>query len=231
MQYAVVGLGTFGMKIIQTLKKHGAEVVAIDMDRDKVESMKDIASMAMVLDSTDETSMEAAQIEDVDAAVVALGDAQEAAILTTAILKKMGVYPIIARAANAQYAHVLKLVGADRVIIIEEQAAEDVAKRLLAPEIHERVFLTTGHSLVEIEARKMFIGKTLKDLDIRNRFGVNVIAIHKKATKIDETGKVIQTIEMNDLPGPGDVVEEGDILVVVGTENDIEKMALSRGEK
>lgn len=230
MQYVVIGLGTFGTKIIQTLKKHGAEVVAIDMNRDKVEGVKDIASMAMVLDSTDETSMEVAQIEDVDAAVVALGDAQEAAILTTAILKKMGVYPIIARAANAQYAHVLKLVGADRVIIIEEQAAEDVAKRLLAPEIHERVLLTTGHSLVEMEARKLFSGKSLKELDIRNRFGVNVIAIHKKVTKIDESGKVIQSVEMNDLPGPDDVIEEGDILVVVGNEGDVEKMALSRGE-
>ena len=122
MQYVVVGLGTFGMKIIQTLKKYGTDVIALDVDRDKVETVKDIASMAIFLDSTDEASMEAAQIGDVDAAVVALGDAQEAAILTTAVLKKMGIFPIIARAANAQYAHVLKLVGADHTDVSGKNA-------------------------------------------------------------------------------------------------------------
>ena len=231
MQYVVIGLGTFGSKIIQILRAYGADVIAIDYNKEKVEAIKDKATMALALDSTDEAAMKAAQIEDVDAAVVALGEAQEEAILTTVILKKMGIYPIIARAANSLYAHVLKLVGADRVIIIEEQAGENVAKQLLAPEIHERIYLTTGHSLVEMEARKEFIGKTLKELDIRNRFGVNVIAIHKKVTKIDEEGKVVQKVEMNDLPGPGDRIEEGDVLVVVGSDSDIEKLALVKEVK
>jgi trk system potassium uptake protein TrkA len=230
MQYVVIGLGTFGMKIVRTLCDHGADVIAIDHNREKVESAKDIAAIAITLDSTDENAMKAAKIEDVDAAVVALGEAQEEAILTTVILKKMEIYPIIARAANDLYAHVLKQVGADQVIIIEEQAGEDIAKRILAPEIRERIYLTTGHSLVEIEARKDFIGKTLKDLDIRNRFGVNVIAIQKKVTKIDEEGKVVQKVEMNDLPGSEDRIQQGDVLVVVGSERDIEKLALPREE-
>lgn len=230
MRYVVIGLGTFGTKIIQTLSKHDAEVIAIDRDKEKVETIKDTAAMALTLDSTDETAMKAAEIEDVDAAVVALGDAQEETILTTAILKKMGIHPIIARAANTLYAHVLKLVGADEIIIIEEQAGEDVAKKLLAPEIHEKIFLTTGHSLVEIEASKAFIGKSLEQLNIRNQYGVNVIAIHKKVTKIDEEGKVSQIVEMNDLPGPKDMIEEGDVMVVVGSDSDIEKLALSKEE-
>jgi len=231
MQFAVIGLGTFGMKIIQTLSGHGADVVAIDQKKEKVEAIKDRASVALTLDSTNEAAMRAAKIEDVDAAVVALGDSQEEAILTTAILKGLGIYPIIARASNSLYAHVLKLVGADQVIIIEEQAGVDIAKRLLAPEIHEKVVLTTGHSLVEIEAQKAFIGKTLKELDIRHNYGVNVIAIQKKVTKIDHEGKVIQTVELNDLPGSDDIVEEGDVMVIVGSEKDIEKLAIvKKGE-
>jgi len=231
MRYAVIGLGTFGQTIVETLVENHAEVVVIDYDKNKVEQIKDIATMALVLNSTNEAAMQAAQIDDVDAAIVALGDAQEQAILTTAILKKMGVYPIIARAANNLYAHVLKLVGADKVIIIEEQAGKDVAKRLLAPEIHEKIMLTTGHSLVEMEAKKEFIGKSLKELDIRNHFGVNVIAIQKKSTKVDEDGRVVETVEVNDLPGPGDIILEGEVLVVVGSEDDIEKMVLSERKK
>ncbi|MFH1943413.1 MAG: TrkA family potassium uptake protein [bacterium] len=226
MQLLVIGLGTFGSKIVQTLTKYGAEVIAIDHDRERVEAMKDVVAIAMSLDSTDENAMNAAQIDDVDAAVVALGESQEEAILTTVILKKMGIHPIVARASNALYAHVLKRVGADQVIIIEEQAGEDLAKRLLAPEIHERVILTTGHSLVEIEAKKGFVGKTLKELDIRKKYGVNVIAIQKKVTKIDEDGKVVHSVEMNDLPGPDDRIGEEDVLVVVGADSDIEKLAL-----
>ena len=226
MQIVVIGLGTFGMKVINTLVDNGAEVIAIDHDTSKVEMVKDRASMALALDSTDETAMQTAEIENVDAAVVALGDAQEEAILTTVILKGMGIYPIIARATDSLYAKVLKLVGADQTVIIEEQMGENVAKKLLAPELLEKVILTTGHSLAEIEANKKFWDQSLKNLDIRNHYGVNVIAIQKKVTKIDDNGKVYQTVEMNDLPGPDDVIKEGDILVIVGADSDIEKLAL-----
>jgi len=228
MQFLVVGLGTFGRKVAMTLLENGAEVIAIDRDKSKVETIKDKVTVALVLDSTDEEAMQTAHIEDVDAAVVALGNAQEEAILTTAILKRMGIFPIMARAANTLYEHVLKLVGADRVVIIEEQMGEDEAKRLLAPEIREKIMLTTGHSLVELEARKEFVGKTLKALDIRNKYSVNVVSIQRKMTDVNESGKVFEFIQVNDLPGPDDVIKKGDILVVVGAEDDIERMAITK---
>lgn len=226
MQFVVIGLGTFGRKVTTTLTENGAQVIAIDRDKNKVEIMKDKATVALVLDSTDEEAMRTAHIENVDAAVVALGDAQEEAILTTAILKRMGIFPIMARAANSLYEHVLKLVGADRVIIIEDQMGENEAKRLLAPEIREKIMLTTGHSLVELEARKEFIGKTIKELGIRNKYGVNVVSIQRKVTDVNDQGKVFESIEVNDLPGPDDVIQKGDILVVVGSEDDIERLAI-----
>ncbi|MDH5186568.1 MAG: TrkA family potassium uptake protein [candidate division WOR-3 bacterium] len=231
MKFVVIGLGTFGKKVALTLVENGSNVVVIDKDKERVEEVKDKVEIALTLDSTDEEAMQAAQIDDVDAAVVALGDAQEEAILTTVILKKIGISPIIARAANSLYSHVLKLVGADRVIIIEEQMGEDIAKRLLAPEIHERIVLTTGTILAEVEAKKEFIGKTLQELDLRRRFGVNVIAIHKKVTKINETGKVYECVEVNDLPSAMDRIEEGNILVLVGSGNDIENLLRAKEKK
>ncbi len=230
-QFAVIGLGAFGRKVAVTLAEKGADVIAIDKNRDSVESIKEQVSAAIVLDSTDEDAMKAAEIQDVDAAVVALGDNQEEAILITAILKKLGISRIYARAINQLYAHVLKSVGADTVIVIEEQMGEDLAKRLLSPEIYQHVVLTTGHSLVEIEAKPDFIGKSLRELDFRKNYGLNIIAIQRKVPKVNEDGKITHTIEVNDVPGPDDRIEKGDILVVVGADDNLERMSISEKEK
>jgi trk system potassium uptake protein TrkA len=230
-QFAVIGLGAFGRKVAVTLAEKGADVIAIDKNRDSVESIKEQVSAAIVLDSTDEDAMKAAEIGDVDAAVVALGDNQEEAILITAILKKLGISRIYARAINQLYAHVLKSVGADTVIVIEEQMGEDLAKRLLSPEIYQHVVLTTGHSLVEIEAGFDFIGKSLRELDFRKNYGLNIIAIQRKVPKVNEDGKITHTIEVNDVPGPDDRIKKGDILVVVGADENLERMSISQKEK
>ena len=230
-QFAVIGLGAFGKKVAVTLSEKGANVIAIDKSRDSVEEIKDQVSAALVLDSTDEESMKAADLKDVDAAVVALGDNQEEAILITAILKKMGVSKIVARAINQLYAHVLKSVGADNVIVIEERMGEDLAKRLLSPEIYQHVVLTTGHSLVEVEARPEFVGKSLRQLDFRKTYGVNVIAIQKRVPKVNDEGKVTYAVTVNDVPGPEDRIAKGDILVVVGADENIEKMSIDKKEK
>lgn len=230
-QFAVIGLGAFGRKVALTLAGKGADVIAIDKNKGSVEDIKDQVSAAIVLDSTDEEAMKAAEILDVDAAVVALGDNQEEAILITAILKKLGISRIYARAINQLYAHVLKSVGADTVIVIEEQMGEDLAKRLLSPEIYQHVMLTTGHSLVEIEARPDFIDKSLRELDFRKNFGLNIIAIQRRIPKVNEGGKITYTVEVNDVPGPDDRIEKGDILVVVGADENLERMSIPAKER
>ncbi|UCC11328.1 MAG: TrkA family potassium uptake protein [candidate division WOR-3 bacterium] len=231
-QYAVIGLGAFGKKVALTLVDKGADVIVIDKDKESVEEIKDLVSAALILNSTDEQAMQATELGNVDAAVVALGDKQEEAILTTAILKKMGISHVVARAINGQYADILRTVGAHKVIIIEESMGETVAKRLLSPEVYQHVVLTTGHSLVEIAVREEFIGKTLKQLDFRRRYGVNVIAIQKRIPEVNEEGKVTYAVTVNDVPGPDDKIEKDDVLVVVGADDNIEKMSIpQRGEK
>jgi trk system potassium uptake protein TrkA len=231
-QYAVIGLGAFGKKVAMTLAEKGADVIVIDKDKESVEEIKDSVSAALILDSTDEQAMQATELGNVDAAVVALGDKQEEAILTTAILKKLGISHVVARAINGQYADILRTVGAHKVIIIEESMGEMVAKRLLSPEVYQHVVLTTGHSLVEIAVRDEFIGKTLKQLDFRRRYGINVIAIQKRIPEVDEEGKVTYTVQVNDVPGPDDRIEKDNVLVIVGADEKIEKMSIpQKGEK
>lgn len=229
-QYAVIGLGTFGKKVALTLAEKGAQVIVIDKDKNSIEEIKDHVSAALIMDSTDEHAMRSTEISNVDAAVVALGDNQEEAILTTALLKKIGVPYIVARAINTQYADILQTIGAQKVIVLEEQMGENVAKRLLSPEIYQHVVLTTGHSLVEIQVRDEFVGKTLKQLDFRRKYGINIIAIQRKVPHVDDNGKVTHTVQVNDVPGPDDVVQKDDILVIVGSDDNIEKMSISMKE-
>jgi trk system potassium uptake protein TrkA len=230
-QYVVIGLGAFGRKVALTLAEKGVDVMVIDRDKDSIESIKDHVAAALIMDSTDENAMRSSEIDSIDAAVVALGDNQEEAILTTAVLKKIGVPYIVARAMNAQYAEVLKTVGAHRVIVIEEQMGEMIAKRLLSPEIYQHVVLTTGHSLVEIQAREEFVGKTIRQLDFRKTYGINIIAIQRKIPHVDDDGNITYTITVNDVPGPNDIIEKDDILVVVGADKNIEQMSIEKEKK
>lgn len=223
-QFAVIGLGSFGRKVAVTLSEKGAEVIAIDKVSSKVEDIKDKVVHAVALDSTSLDELKGIGITDVDTVIVALGEQQEAAILTTVLLKNLGVGEVIARAMNDLYAQILKMVGADKVILIEEQMGEQLAKALVAPQIIENIPLSSGHLLVEIKPRKEFIGKKLKDLDLRGRYGVNVVAIQKKVEEINDEGEVVTRIKVDDLPGPDDKITEDETLLVVGSEEEIERL-------
>lgn len=223
-QFAVIGLGSFGRKVAVTLSEKGAEVIAVDKVRSKVEDIKDKVVHAVALDSTSLDELKGIGITDVDTVIVALGEQQEAAILTTVLLKNLGVGEVIARAMNDLYAQILKMVGADKVILIEEQMGEQLAKALVAPQIIENIPLASGHLLVEIKPRKEFLGKKLKDLDLRGRYGVNVVAIQKKVEEINDEGEAVTRIKVDDLPGPDDKITEDETLLVVGSEEEIERL-------
>jgi trk system potassium uptake protein TrkA len=226
-QFAVIGLGTFGARVARTLMAKGAEVIAIDSDPKRVEEIKDDVTQALCLDATDEDALKQSGVLDVDAVIVAMGERMETAIITTSILKRLGAGQVIARAASSLYARILKDVGADRTILIEEQMADQLAKSLLTPDLLEQIPLTSNHSLAEIHAPQQIVGKKLGQLDIRRRYGINVIAIKKRVPVITPEGETGFQEQINDLPGPEDIIEQDDILVVVGKDEDIEKMTRS----
>ncbi|RKY72532.1 MAG: TrkA family potassium uptake protein [Candidatus Latescibacterota bacterium] len=225
MQFAVIGLGQFGFKVATTLAAKGAEVLAVDSNPDVIEQIKDQVTQAICLDSTDERALRSLGLQDMDAVVMAIGEGIEASILTTALLKRLRVKRIIARATSQIHGLVLKEVGAEKVVYPEDQMGEQLAKSLLAPHVVEQITLQTGHSLAQIRPRKEFISKTIRELDFRARFGLNIIAIHKKIPIVTETGESSFKVQVNDLPTPEDRIEENDLLVVIGPDEKIQRLA------
>lgn len=221
MQYCVIGLGRFGAKLAKALFSRGGEVLGIDMDRNAVEKIKDHVSHVAIADCTDEIAMRDIGVQDLDVAVVAIGEKIETSILTTAILKRLGVVKILARAVSKAQARILSEVGAHQVFSLEEQMGEQMAARLIAPHILESVNLSPGHSLVEAVLPGNFLGKSLKELDLRAKMGVNVVALKRKVPAINERGENITKIALNYLPSPDEKLTAEDILVVVGSDDNL----------
>jgi trk system potassium uptake protein TrkA len=221
--FAVFGLGTFGLEVCRVLALKGGKVIAIDNDPQKIERVKTTATQAILLDSSDEEILRNAPVDDIDVAIIGIGENLEASILTTALLKKRGVPLIIARAISDIHAQVLKQVGASEVINIEIEEGKRVASRLISPDIIDKVYIGKSQILAEVVATKAFVGKSLLELDLRKRTNVNIISIKRVQTTIDEMGNPVQD-EVVSFPNPSTVIEKGDVLVVVGIESDVERM-------
>lgn len=211
-----------GSKVATSLTKGGAEVIAIDTDMQKIEEHKDLVGHAICLDSTDEEAMKKAGLEDVDVAVIALGANVEANILTTVLVKDLGVDHIVARASSQLQERILRRMGADVVIFPEKAVGEQIARSLLAPGLIEIVSLISGHSLAQVVANGRWAGKSLRELDLRAKHGIHVITI-QKSELANENGTDSKK-KISSLPDPDYVIEKGDIMMVVGTDEDIKKV-------
>ncbi len=210
-QFAVIGLGRFGGSLARTLIEMGNEVLAIDRDPERVQAFASLVTHAVEADSTDERALKALGIRNFDVVVVSIGDDIQSSILTTLILKEMGVNKIVVKARNDLHGKVLYKIGADRVIYPERDMGIRVAHSLISPNILDFIELSGDYSIMEISAGEKFSGKSLKELDFRARFGCNVIAI--------KSGE-----RMNVSPTAQDVIHSGDILIVLGHNRDLKKL-------
>jgi len=225
MRFAIIGLGRFGQKLATALTLSGAEVIAIDKNREVVELIADQVSHAVRLDSTDEDALRAQRIDKVDVAVVSIGQGTgqgfEASILTVVNLKQMGVNRIYTRAESLTAGEVLSKIGATEVIYPEIESAQRWAYKLIAPQIGEKIDFAPGYSLARIKAPASFDGKTVMDLQLRQKYSVNLVAIkrgeHSK-TKKSEKGGIIN------VPMPNTIIYEDDILMVAGSDADLVKL-------
>jgi len=217
---AVIGLGVFGRTLARELVRLGAEVIAIDSQRDLVEEIGDDVALAVTMDSTDERALLAQGINNMETVVVAIGRNLEANLLTTAILKEKGTPQVVVRAATPLQEKILRALGADLVINPESEAATRLAKRIVHKHLAEVYTLSSGFELAEISAPDSFVGKTLAELDLRRRFQVNLIAIRRIDPATDR--------EIFDhLPGGETKIERGDLLIVVGRERHVRALATS----
>jgi trk system potassium uptake protein TrkA len=220
---AVLGLGRFGMELARQLGQGTAEVIAIDSDARLVTEVKDDVAISVRLDVRDEQAMEAHDLGDVDVSVVAIGEDFESSLLCTVLLKRLGCKQIVCRAQSPVHAEIFRQVGAHEVIQPEIETARALARRLANPSVKDFLPLAPGFSLVELVAPKNFRGKTLREIDLRNHFGVNLVAV-KKPIEVEENGekKVAQVI--NSIPHADDQIDEGDVLVLVGANADLGKL-------
>ena len=207
---AVIGLGRFGYAMATTLTSLGHEVIGIDGDEDKVRAVADNVSLAMQLDATDEKALRGAGIKDVDWAVVSIGENIEASLLVVTLLREIGITRIVAKAVTALHGRILEKLGVTRVVFPEREMAIRVAHSLVMPNVIDYIELSSDFSIVEVPAPTDFIGKSLRDIGLRARFGLTTIAI--KHLKKD--GTVAST---NIAPGPDDVIQEGDVLSLLGS--------------
>jgi trk system potassium uptake protein TrkA len=213
VKFAVIGLGSFGSNVAKTLYEKGQEVVAVDISMDKVESMKAGATRAVHMDSTDKENLEALGINEMDVVIVSLGPEMEASILTVLYLHELGVKRIVAKALTEDHAKILDSVGATDVIYPEKDMAIRTALKLSSPNVLEYLPLTPEYGIQEIAAPGKFIGKSLKELDLINRFGIQIIAI-----------KEIIPDRMVFIPKADFVIKDSDILVIIGEEKKLSKI-------
>jgi trk system potassium uptake protein TrkA len=221
-RFAVIGLGRFGQKLAIALAMSGAEVVAIDKNRGEVELIRDQVSHAVRLDSTDEEALKAQGVDKMDVAIIGMGqEAFEAAILTVVNLRQMGVKQIYARAESLVAGEVLSKVGATDVIYPEIESAQRWAYKLIAPQIGEKIDFAPGYSLARIKAPPSFEGKTVMDLQLRQKYSVNLVAIKRgdkgKVKKSEKSG--LMTV-----PLPNTVIHAEDILMVAGSDADLAQL-------
>jgi len=223
-RFAVIGLGRFGGRLARRLSAAGAEVIAIDRDREVVEEARDVVTLAVALDATDEQALRLQGVDQVDVAVIAMGEDFEAVCLITALLKSMKVKKVVARARTEMQTQILTRIGADGVISPEDEAADRWSHRLLAPFIIEHVELARGYALVQLPAPQAWAGRTLAELDLRARHNVTVVAIKRRAPSLTQAGAEVYEDSLVDLPQPDSVVGEEDVLVLAGFDRDIEKL-------
>jgi trk system potassium uptake protein TrkA len=221
--FAVFGLGTFGFEVCRVLSEKGGKVIAADVNPGLIEKAKEIATQAVLIDSTDEDSLKNAPLENVDVGIVAIGDDMQASILTTAILKNRGIPYIIARAISDIHAQVLRQVGATEVLFIEIEEGRRLAIKLIAPDVLDRIPISKNQTLAEVVVPEGFVKKTLGKLDLLKKLGITVISVKRMSTKIDDIGNP-EKEELIIQPAPTTMLEDADVLVVIGKDEDINKL-------
>ena len=211
-QFIVLGLGRFGSAVATTLVELGQEVLGVDNDEEIVNDLKDKITQAVQADITEERVLKELGVKNFDAAIVCIGTDLETSILVTMMLKEMGVKYIIAKAQNNLHAKILEKIGVDKAVFPERDMGARIARRLITPNIKDYIELEPDYNIIEIKALSKFVDKTLSELDLRNKYGINVLAI-----KRDDS--------FNISPQAKDVIKKEDFLIVIGENKKINELA------
>lgn len=211
-QFIVIGMGRFGQSVARSLASMGKEVLAVDKSEELIGDIAPYVTHAVQADATDEKALNALGLRNFDAALVTIGDDIQASILVTLLCKEMGVGYVVAKAQTDLHAKVLLKIGADKVVFPERDMGMRLAHNLAAANVIDYIQVSEDLRVLEVNAIGAWAGKSLTDLDFRKRYSINVIAIKKEAGKV------------NSAPHGEDVIEKGDMLIVVGQTDDVARI-------
>ena len=210
-QFVVIGLGRFGISLAKTVYDLGHDVLVIDKDEDLIQEISDNVTHAVQMDATDENALRTLGIRNFDVAVVTIGSNIQASVMVTLLVKELGVKYIIAKGNSDLHAKVLYKIGADRVILPEKDMGVRVAHNLVSSSILDYIELSPEYSIMEIESIEEWWNKSLKDIKLRSKYGINVVAIKKED-------------DINVSPSAEDVIGEKDIIVAIGSADELSKL-------
>lgn len=224
-KFAVIGLGRFGASVAEKLAEKGQQVLAIDSQEDLVHNIMDKVTKAVCLDATDEKAVRSVGVQGVDVGICGIGTNMEASILVTLLMKELKIPIILCKGENAAHKKVLQKIGATKVILPEKDTGVRIAETLISvsDKVLDYIGFSGGAGIIEIIAPNEFVGKTLREMDMRVRYGVNIIAIKKKQAA-DGDGEEDGKETVNVTPMADDVVKDGDILIVFGEDEKIEAL-------
>ncbi len=212
-QFIVIGIGNFGYYLATKLYEKGHEVIAIDKDSQKIQEIKDKVSHAIVADTSDPKVLQSIEISQADAVIVCIGSDLSASILTTLNLREIGIKRILAKAKSEPHGRILYRVGAHEVFFPEKDFAYSLAEKLHNPNMLEYLPVIGGYSIVEFIPPKEFIGKSLKELDLINKYGVQVVAV-----------KEMVPDKLHLIPTGKFVIKDSDVLILLGPDEALEKL-------
>lgn len=212
-KFAIIGLGKFGFYLARKLFENGHEVIAVDTNKEIVQEIKDYTTQAIIADATNKETLLSLGIDEVDTVIVSLGTRMDHSILVTLHLKELGLKDIVVKAITEDHRKILEIIGATTVIFPEKDMAEKLALNLSSHNLLEYLPLAPGFSIVELAPPNGFIGKTIKELQLRNVYGVQLIAV-----------KELIPERVNLIPSPDAVIKESDILVLMGTDEALKKI-------
>ena len=212
-KFTVIGLGNFGLHVAKTLFEEGHEVIAVDSDKARVQAINSSCSEAVVMDATDKEQLNALGLETMDAVIVSTGTKISTSILICLFLQEIGVKKILAKAVDSDHGKILKKVGATEIVYPEKDMAVRVARGLSTPNILDFIPLAEDYSLVQVDPPKFFIGKSLKELNLRARYRVYVIAVKEL---VPENFILV--------PHADFIIKDSDLLMILGKTDDIKKI-------
>lgn len=214
-RFVVIGLGHFGAHAASTLYSSGKEVIAIDRDPEAVQAMAEHASQAIVADATDRALLESLGVAEADAAIISLGEKMDVIILAALHMKEIGVPYIAVKALSEDHGRILEAIGVSEVIHPEKDVAIRLASRLARKDVLDYLPLMPGFSIIEIKAPVEFVGKTLKELALRNTLNVQLIAVEK----INGEKRIC-----NIMPRAEDKIRADDVLVLLGENKHLDRI-------